>query len=49
MLRRVLNSEQSAVVASLGIEVTRRPESLLMEEWIAIAQGLEEAGIGVPR
>ncbi len=49
MLRRVLSAEQSAVVASLGIEVTRRPESLLMEEWIAIAQGLEEAGIGAPR
>lgn len=48
MLRRVLSAEQCAVITSLGVEVTRRPESLLMEEWIAIAQGLWEAGVGLP-
>jgi 16S rRNA (adenine1518-N6/adenine1519-N6)-dimethyltransferase len=48
MLRHVLTSEQSAVVKSMGIEVTRRPESLLMDEWIAMARRLEEAGLGAP-
>jgi 16S rRNA (adenine1518-N6/adenine1519-N6)-dimethyltransferase len=48
MLRRVLSYEQSSVVTSLGIEITRRPESLLLDEWITIARALEEAGVGAP-
>jgi 16S rRNA (adenine1518-N6/adenine1519-N6)-dimethyltransferase len=48
MLRRVLAPEQRVVVEALGIEVTRRPESLAMDEWIAMARGLEQAGVGLP-
>nr|WP_298335165.1 16S rRNA (adenine(1518)-N(6)/adenine(1519)-N(6))-dimethyltransferase RsmA [Ferrimicrobium sp.] len=48
MLRRVLTPEQGAVVGELGIAVTRRPESLLLDEWIAIGRALEEAGLGAP-
>nr|WP_298445515.1 16S rRNA (adenine(1518)-N(6)/adenine(1519)-N(6))-dimethyltransferase RsmA [Ferrimicrobium sp.] len=46
MLRKVLSPKQSAVVGSLGVAVTRRPESLTLDEWIAIGKGLEEAGLG---
>ncbi|WP_308464480.1 16S rRNA (adenine(1518)-N(6)/adenine(1519)-N(6))-dimethyltransferase RsmA [Ferrimicrobium sp.] len=48
MLRRALTPEQGAIVGSLGIAVTRRPESLLLDEWIAIGRALEEAGLGAP-
>lgn len=41
MLRRVFTKEQCVALEARGIDPSRRPESLVLEEWVSVGRALE--------